>query len=215
MNKFDGVAISDSTLLIPGRPDGTNLLGNVILPNPTVLTFQVGTLNLDIMSGDLVIGNATMTDVTLVPGDNTFPMTGTLDLKKVIANLKQVLNTQLPSLLNGNLSLNARTTSVVWNGTLVPYYTDVLRELTLTTSVGLGDIIKNTLKHFVDTHDLNLTSVTNGVSSRSLDVRGRRVPHGLAGALKEDPYFQDVFGDVDPARRDAMIDTLLNYYPER
>lgn len=201
--------------MIPPKSDGTNLIGNITLPNPTALSFEVGTLNLDLLSGDLLIGNATLLGVTLVPGDNTYALTGSLDLKKVIENLGQILHTQLPSLKNGNLSMNARTTSAVWNGTLVPYYTDVLRELTLNTQVGVGDVLRNTLQHFVQSGNVNLTSLIGGVTSRSLDTRESSDANVLATVLKQSKYFQGIFENVDPASRDEMIDTLVSYYPQR
>lgn len=202
--------------MIPPRPNGVNLLGNITLPNPTVLSFVVGTLNLDVMSGDLVIGNATLDNVALVPGDNTYALTGTLDLKKVIKNLGQVLSTQMPALLNGDLSLNARTTSVVWNGTLVPYYTDVLRTLTLNTQVPIGPILKNTIHYFGEHTNLNLSRLIPGPGpkARSLDGPGPAFTNELAEVLKGNKYMQDIFDGVDPKDRDEMIDTLLTYYPQ-
>lgn len=216
MNKFNGFTITDTTLLIPPKPNGINVLGNVTLPNPTVLSFEVGTLNLDVMSGDLVIGKATLEDVTLSPGNNTYALSGTLDLKKVIQNLGQVLSTQMASLLNGELSLNTRTTTVVWNGTLVPYYTDVLSTLTLNTQVGIGPILKNTIHYFGTHTNLNLSRLIPGPGpkARSLDGREPSFTNELATALKENKYMQDIFDGVEPASRDEMIDTLLTYYPQ-
>lgn len=219
MNKFNGFTITDTTLLIPPKPDGINLLGNVTLPNPTVLSFEVGTLQLDVMSGDLIIGNATLSDVALSPGNNTYALTGTLDLKKVIQNLGQVIRTQLPALLNGDLSLSARTTSVVWNGTQVPYYTDVLRTLTLNTKAPIGPILKNTIHYFGTHTNLNLSRLIPGPGppghkARSLDGREPNFMNELATVLKQDQYMQDIFDGVAPADRDEMIDTLLTYYPQ-
>jgi Protein of unknown function (DUF3712). len=171
LNQFSGLSISDATLLIPAKSDGTNLIGNLTLPNPSVLTLQVGTLTLDILSGDLPIGNVSITDVTLKPGDNTYPLSGVLDLKKVIENLGEVLKSQASLLKTGNLTLNAKTSSIYWNGTYVPYYSDVLRTLTLTTAVGVGDIVKNTLKSFLS--GKNLTGLLSSISARSLDERVR------------------------------------------
>lgn len=222
MNKFKGFSIADTTLAIPALPNGINLLGNITLPNPTVLSFEVGTLNLDVMSGDLVIGNATLKGVGLEPGNNTYALTGTLDLTKVLTNLGQVISTQLPSLLNGDLSLNARTTTVVWNGTLVPYYTDVLRTLTLNTKVPIGPVLKNTVSYFGAHTNLNLSSLIPGSgppASNNGSLLGRgsspSFTDNLAAVLKKDKNVQDIFdGVVESAERDEMIDTLLTYYPQ-
>lgn len=210
MNQFSGLSITDATLLLPAKSDGTNLIGNLTLPNPTVLTLNVGTLNLDILSGDLPIGNVTITDVTLKPGDNTYPLNGVLDLKKVIANLGEVLKSQASLLKTGNLTLNAKTSSIYWDNTYIPYYTDVLRTLTLTTEVGIGDILKNTLKTFAG--GKNLSSLLSGISTRSLGEDDGSKPVSLASLMKHDKDIQGVFEDVSTERRDNLIDSLIAMY---
>ncbi|KAJ5682073.1 uncharacterized protein N7477_002013 [Penicillium maclennaniae] len=211
LNQFSGLSISDATLLLPAKSDGTNLIGNITLPNPTVLTLQVGTLNLDILSGDLTIGNVSLSGVTLKPGDNSYPMNGILDLKKVIGNLGEVLKSQASLLKTGNLTLQAKATSIHWNGTYVPYYSDVLRTLTLTMAVGVGDLVKNTLKNFLD--GKNLTGLINSLSTRSLDGRDSSGPIELATLMKHDKSVQDAFEDISTERRDDIIDSLIAMYP--
>ncbi|KAJ5273017.1 hypothetical protein N7478_008142 [Penicillium angulare] len=221
LNKFKGFAISDATLLLPAESNGTNLIGNTTLPNPTVLQLEVGTLTLDIKAGDIVIGNATVKDVTLVPGDNTFPMYGILDITTVIKNLADVLKAEASAIKNGNLSINAVTSSVVWNDTLVPYYTDILKELTLTAEIGIGDVLKNTLRHLKSqgnassilanlTGDLNLTSL----NAQELEKRDARAPVDLSGFLKENEHVQDILQDVGPDDRDLIINWVASSYPD-
>lgn len=211
--------MSDSTLLLPARSDGTNLIGNITLPNPTVLHFEVGTLNLDIRSGDILIGNVSIEGVTLVPGDNKYPLTGVIDLKTIISNLGGVLKAEASALETGNLSLQATTSSVVWNGTVVKYYTDVLRQLTLTADIGLADTLKNTLKNFASGKNLTgiLSSITGNTNSTGTSL-GRRDENGgkarfdLAQLLKGDHDVQQAFQDVSPERRDGFIDSLIAMY---
>lgn len=220
MNQFNGFGISDATLVLPAESDGTNLIGNTTLPNHSVITLEVGTLILDVKAGDLVIGNVTLADVTLVPGDNILPLRGILDIKTVIKNLAAVLKAEATAIKAGNLSINAQTTSVIWNGTLVPYYTDILNELTLTTSIGLGAILKNTINYLKSegnltdvlkniTSDMNLSSIT----SRSLD-ENTRGPVNLSGFMRSNLHVRDMFKDVDPDERDLIIDSLASAYPE-
>lgn len=221
MNQFKGFSISDATLLLPKESDGTNLIGNTTLPNPSVINLQVGTLTLDIKAGDLVIGNATVEDVTLVPGDNTFPLKGILDLKTVIKNLADVLKAEVSAIKNGNLSINAVTSSVVWNGTLVPYYTDILRELTLTASIGIGDVLKNTISHLKSegnvssilsnlTSDMNLSSLI----TRDDAKRDSRAPVDLSAFMRENEHIQDILQYVEPDDQKLIIDRLAEAYPE-
>lgn len=148
LNQFKGFSISDSGL-VPAREDGTNLIGNASLPNPSVLTLDIGTIVLDVKSGDLVIGNATLKDITIKPGDNVFPLTGILDIHTMVSNLREVLASQAKAIATGNLALDTVTRSVTWNGELVPYYTDVMKQLTLTANVPIADLVKNTVHNLL------------------------------------------------------------------
>ncbi|KAJ5920988.1 hypothetical protein N7466_009314 [Penicillium verhagenii] len=219
LNQFSGFGISDATLVLPAESDGTNLIGNATLPNPSVISLEVGTLTMDVKAGDLVIGNATLTDVTLVPGDNTFPLRGILDISTVIKNLATVLKAEASAIKSGNLSINAVATSVVWNGTLVPYYTDILKELTLTTEIGLGAVLKNTIAYLKSegnltdvlknlTGDLNLSSL----ESRSLDEK-KRGPVDLSGFMRSNLHVKDMFKDIDPEEGDLLMNSLASIYP--
>ncbi|KAJ5120997.1 uncharacterized protein N7515_008958 [Penicillium bovifimosum] len=222
LNKFEGFSIADATLVLPAEDDGSNLIANITLPNPTVLTFEVGTIVLDLKSGDtdIVLGNATITDVTLRPGNNVFPLRGVLDLKTVLGNLTAVLASQATSLRNGSLGLTAVTRTIVSNGTLIPYYTNVLGSLPLVANVGIGEVLKNTLGHLKSGGKLDLSGALSAIKDD--DKRRRAVqldsPVGYGDAfsqvssLKHNKHVQEVFGDEEPQRRDAMIDSLARYY---
>lgn len=228
LNRFDDFFISDSTLLFPAESDGTNLIGNATLPNPTVLTLEVGTLVLDIRSGDLLIGNATLTDVTLRPGTNTFPLRGVLSISSLLKNLPEVLKTQGPALKAGNLSLDAATSSIHWNGKYVPYYTDVLRDLTLTANIGLVDLVKNTIHHLELNKSLMATLANASGGNSTNDRRSVRPSStkdddvtvrpgdtnkaslaGLAAGLKRNKHVRDILGDEAQNRQDEIMESLV------
>lgn len=166
MNSFDGFSLSDVRLQLPTYENGTNLVGKATLPNPSVLTLEIGQLVLDVKSGDLVIGNATLENVTLKPGDNTFPVTGVLDISTILQNIGQVLADQGDSIKSGSLSLTSVTRTVKWEGTLVPYYTDVMSQLPLTASVGLIDTVKNTVHELLHSGK-NITEVIHELTDNA------------------------------------------------
>lgn len=215
LNKFEGFSIADSTFLLPAEDDGSNLVANLTLPNPSALSFEVGTITLDLKSGntDLVIGNATVKNVTLRPGNNTFPLRGVVDIGTIVSNLTEVVSSQGSAIRRGALSLTAVTRSIVSNGTLIPYYTKVLGSLPLVANVSIGDILRNSLAHIG----------SSGLLSDSDDKR-RRGPVQLDGPvgygdaynqvadLKHNRHVQKILEDEDPERRDAMIDALARYY---
>jgi hypothetical protein len=183
----------------------------------------VGTITLDLKSGDtnLIIGNATVKDVILRPGNNTFPLRGVLDLKGVLANLAEVLASQSTAIRTGDLSLTAVTRTILSNGTLIPYYTKILGSLPLVANVGIGDVLQNTLKYLGSNGGLNLTGALSGL----IDDKRRRGPVLLDGpggygrdafsqvtSLKQNTHIQKIFEDESPERRDAVIDSLATYY---
>lgn len=214
LNSFNGFHITDTALLLVPRADGTNLIGNAVLPNPSVLTIEIGDITLDIKAGDLVIGNATLTGFTLKPGTNVHPMTGILDLGTVLSNLDTVLKSQSSLLKTGDLTLNTVTTSVVYDGVEVPYYTEVMSQLTLVAHVPVLSTLKNTFAH------VNLTQLDNYVNSTgglldSIEAGGSgssKRSSALASALKRNVHVRDAFGDTHPVKRDAMLDSLAGLY---
>ncbi|KAJ5549367.1 hypothetical protein N7513_006601 [Penicillium frequentans] len=239
LDKFAGFSITD-TSLVPTRSDGTNLVGNVTLPNPSILTLEIGTIVLDVKSGDLLIGNATVENLTLKPGNHANPMTGILDLGVILKNIGTVLKDQASSIKNGSLSLTSTTREVTYNGTRVPYYSEVMSELPLTADVPIGDTLKNTIKSFLGSGSgMNLTEIIanlkNHTSStsgsdlladlkeglQSLESRdfvaeeeiddGADTPKSLAKALKRNIHVRDIFQDEHPIKRDAMIDSLVGW----
>jgi hypothetical protein len=206
---------------LQAKSDGTNLIGNATLPNPSVLTIEIGTIILDIYSGSLLIGNATLENLTLKPGNNTNPINGVLDLKKILGNLGEVLKSQASALKTGNLALDTITRSVVWNGTEVPYYTKVMHELTLKANVGLVSTLKNTLHNLLHPDgssgsgnftslisSLNLTSAVDEAKA-SLNSSDSSA---VSSALKRNVHLMDVFKDEHPVKRDAIIDSLAHLY---
>ncbi|KAJ6078388.1 hypothetical protein N7467_008141 [Penicillium canescens] len=225
LNQFTGFSISDSGL-VARRSDGTNLVGNATLPNPSVLTLEVGTIVLDVKSGDLVIGNATLTDVTLVPGSNTFPLTGILDFGTIFSHLEEVLSSQASLLKTGNLTLDTVTRSVTWNSTRVPYYTEVMSQLTLTANVPIAGLLKNSIHNLIGSSEeisslLRSSSQNNSISSISslLNNTGSNNTSSLksegselASKIKSHVAVRDLLRDAHPVKRDMIIDSVAEIY---
>lgn len=217
LDSFSGFELSDSSLVLPAQEDGTNLIGNASLPNPSVLTLDIGTLVLDIMSGDLVLGNATLEDVTLYPGANKFPVKAQLDLKTAVSHLSEILKDQGSSIAqNGSLSLKTVTRTVTWKGTLVPYYTKVMSELPLMANVPLIDTLKNSLKNLDLSSILHANSSSGtGLISSLEDEFGNKDKNKrsvLSDALKENPHVRNIFEDEHPVKRDLIIESLAGMY---
>ncbi|KAL4966341.1 DUF3712 domain-containing protein [Aspergillus stella-maris] len=156
LNKFEGFSITDPKLLLTPNENGSNLVANATLPNPSVMTLQIGTTLLDLKSDNYTLGNATLDDLMLYPGNNTVPVNGNIDLDYLIDNLGGILATQGDALSKGFLRLEAIGRSVEWNGEEVPYYTEAMKALTLTADVALGALVINTLDGVLKPNGTNI-----------------------------------------------------------
>lgn len=215
MDKFKDFSIANSTFVLPAEDDGSNIVANITLPNPSILSFEVGTITLDLKSGntDLVIGKATVKDVTLRPGNNTFPLRGVIDISTIIGNLTEVLSSQGPAIRRGALTLTAVTTSIVSNGTLIPYYTRVLGSLPLVANVSIGDVLRNSLAHLGSSETFSGSDDKRRRDPVELDGPvGYGDAYSQVASLKHNRHVQKIFEYENPERRDAMIDSLAQYY---
>ncbi|PYH78351.1 hypothetical protein BO82DRAFT_342919 [Aspergillus uvarum CBS 121591] len=161
LNSFEGFSISDPQLLLSARDDGTNLLANATLPNPSAMTLEIGTTTLNLYSNTLLVGNVTLDNLTLTPGNHSTPVCGVFDLGKVIANLGRVLRDQRDAIKRGYLDLTTVGTDVTYEGVQVPYYTDVMRNLTMTAQVPLGKLVENTLRGVLVRNGTNVLTGLN------------------------------------------------------
>ncbi|RAH80637.1 hypothetical protein BO86DRAFT_433035 [Aspergillus japonicus CBS 114.51] len=161
LNSFEGFSISDPQLLLSARDDGTNLLANATLPNPSAMTLEIGTTTLNLYSNTLLVGNVTLDNLTLTPGNHSTPVRGVFDLGKVIANLGRVLRDQRDAIKRGYLDLTTVGTDVTYEGVQVPYYTEVMRNLTMTAQVPLGKLVENTLRGVLVRNGTNVLAGLN------------------------------------------------------
>jgi len=69
LNKLQGLNITDLKIL-----DGTNLVGNVFIPNPSVMLIDLGNVTMNLAVDGKAIGTALIPNLVLKPGNNTLPM---------------------------------------------------------------------------------------------------------------------------------------------
>lgn len=101
---------------------------------------------MNLFSGNLLVGNATLNNLFLRPGNHSTPVEGIIDLGVLFKNLPQVLKDQASALKQGNLELKTIGTRVVYEGVEVPYYTKVMQGLELTAKIPVGALLTNTIK---------------------------------------------------------------------
>lgn len=126
---------------------------------------------MDVLSGDIVIGNATIDNLLLqASGNTTVPLQGILDLHTLIRNLRQVLHTQRDNIRHGYLALTTKTKSVTFDGVEVSYYQKVLSTVPITAHVSIRSLLINTLQGIRQSGGSLgplLTSASNSSSSSS------------------------------------------------
>lgn len=113
---------------------------------------------LDLKSENYTLGNATINDLTLVPGNHSVPVNGFIDLEYLISNLHGILETQSEALDRGFLRLDAIGRSVVYDGVEIPYYTKAMQALTLSADVSIASLVSNTLHGVLAPNGTNIFS---------------------------------------------------------
>ncbi|KAL4929873.1 DUF3712 domain-containing protein [Aspergillus undulatus] len=192
LNKFEGFSITDPELLLNASRGEKNLVADATLPNPSVMTLQIGTTLLDLKSDNYTLGNATIDDLMLYPGNNTVPVNGIIDIEYLIDNLGGILKTQGDALNKGFLRLEAIGRSVEWNGEEVPYYTEAMKELTLTADVSLAALISNTLDGVLKPNGTN-------IFHNLTDPDGPTNLHDIIGNIKDPDNSLGLRDDDDPS----------------
>ncbi|KFY47496.1 hypothetical protein V495_01934 [Pseudogymnoascus sp. VKM F-4514 (FW-929)] len=146
LNKLKGFGIESARAVLPPQADGTNLIADLQIPNASLVSFELGNVTLNIFVGGVLLGNATMYNVYLVPGENIVPARGIINLKTAIMNLPTILQSQVGALTKGNIEMSASGNSTIYNGQHIEYFEKVLNSLMLTTQMPLLAILMDSLK---------------------------------------------------------------------
>jgi len=84
LNKLSGFNITEVQILTTNEPDGSNMNGTVSIPNPSVLTINLGNVTMDLSVQGTPIGQSLLPDLVLKPGNNIIPMRSTVNQSLVI-----------------------------------------------------------------------------------------------------------------------------------
>ena len=134
-----------------------------MVPNNSPVTFDLGNQTFNLIIGTLNVGEATIYDLTLTPGENVKTLIGTLDFAKVIANLEYIINVSADALAAGNLRLVTTGKSTVYNGQHIPYYEKILGGLTLTADIPITTLLIGTLGGYLNGTAGGLQNIINQI----------------------------------------------------
>jgi len=113
LNGLKGFNVTGVKLNISAKAGEPNLSGFAYIPNPSVITVAMGNVTLTLATLKAgVVGNTTINDMTLVPGNNTLPMTGIIDQALVTSSLNS----------SGFVTLSITGQSAIYNGQHLTYY---------------------------------------------------------------------------------------------
>lgn len=145
LDKLDGVRLDSVRIVLPPEADGTNLIGNFTLPNWSPLTMGLGNLTFNAWAGDVIIGNATLLDVELPPGNSTRSFRGQIFIDVLVGNLGRIISSQAGAIASGNLLVGISGNSSIVAGEHITYLEDVLNNIRIDTEVpliqALGDLL--------------------------------------------------------------------------
>ncbi|KAF1912574.1 hypothetical protein BDU57DRAFT_370374 [Ampelomyces quisqualis] len=117
LNKLEGLNITSIKLLTGPQilPDGSNMIGTVSIPNPSVTTIDLGDVTMNLAIDNKPIGSARLPNLTLQPGDNSVNMQSQIDPVAVFQFVTtKYKNAIIPLEISGNSSTR--------NGESLPYY---------------------------------------------------------------------------------------------
>ncbi|KAF3765746.1 hypothetical protein M406DRAFT_322067 [Cryphonectria parasitica EP155] len=139
LNQLQGFAVDSSDILGTPEADGSNLIGNVTIPNPGTVAIEFGELIFNAAIANIIIGNMSISDATLYQGNNTFPFTGIMDMNTMLANYNTIMANASGNGSDATLVMAITGNSCLINGQHIPYVEAVLDNTTMYSTVPVSD----------------------------------------------------------------------------
>jgi hypothetical protein len=131
LNGLKGFNVTDVIINGSAKAGEPNLSGFAFIPNPSLITVALGNVTMDVSTAkEGVVGNTTINDMTLYPGNNSLPMTGILDQLLVLESLE-----------NGMVTLEISGQSAIYNGEHLTYYEVPLKNNVLTLVMNVTQVL--------------------------------------------------------------------------
>jgi hypothetical protein len=169
LNQLKGFNILQAQVLTTPDADGNNFKGVANLPNPSIVAFQLGDEVLDLMTpAGLVLGQGTIKNASLVPGNNTVSFGGIVDYATIFGNLEGIINAESDALTAGNIGLNARGNSTIYKGHHVSYYESILNNMTLSAQVPVTQLVVGSVGGLLNSSSATLGELVDLVNGGGL-----------------------------------------------
>ena len=139
LNSLTGFNVTSFNIsLLPSPSDGSNMHGTVLIPNPSPMTLSMGNVTFDnyiASPNHTLIGNSTLTNLVLKPGDNIVPMRSTVDQATVISQ-------PVSTFKDGRLPVDIVARSVVYGGERIAYFEEALKAVNQSVTLDVGRALK-------------------------------------------------------------------------
>ncbi|KAI0448527.1 hypothetical protein F5B21DRAFT_105297 [Xylaria acuta] len=136
LNNFNGLSISDSTISALATKNNFNATAHI--PNPSVLTLDIGNTTFTNYFDGKAIGQTYINNLVLYPGDNTFPTSSDIQQLPILNALTQEPYCEL----GGKLPFQLEGKNVVNNGQVLPYFRDALAASNQSVTIDLSEAAK-------------------------------------------------------------------------
>ncbi|KAL1603908.1 hypothetical protein SLS60_005500 [Paraconiothyrium brasiliense] len=141
LNKLSGLQITNIKILFGTKnknPDGSNMIGNVIIPNPSVMTLDLGNVTMNLAIDGQSIGTSLLPNLVLKPGENNSTMSSTLDQEGL-----PVISLVQSKYKDGVIPLEIVGNSSIRNGEHLEYFEEAIKSNTIKLNLDIGPALKD------------------------------------------------------------------------
>lgn len=135
LNSLKGFNLTEFNILTSEQEDGANANGTISIPNPSVLSVEMGTVTLAMSVAGTPVGVATIEDLVLRPGNNTFEM-------RAVTNQTTVVTMIFTDYKDGILPIDVVGNTTTFNNQSLPYYEQALQSNKLRLNLNVIDALE-------------------------------------------------------------------------
>lgn len=139
INGFKGLEVTKANVSLTSDSRGDNFHGYANIPNPSILTFEVGNATFANYFNATKIGTLYIDDMFIRPGINNVSVRANISQTPILKALGAE-----PYCKDGVLPFDLLGTSVINNGEPLPYFAEALSLHVQTTSIGVGAALLET-----------------------------------------------------------------------
>ncbi|KAE8150308.1 hypothetical protein BDV25DRAFT_113166 [Aspergillus avenaceus] len=133
LNKLKGFKLLNMHL--DSSENGTNSAGEVLIPNPSVMTIALGNVTLGLSANGTSVGESYIKNLVLKPGDNRLPMRANVNQLSIV-NMMKKYGTIVPLNVTGS-----PTNSSIYDGQSLPYFSQALAANALTVQLNITEVL--------------------------------------------------------------------------